>query len=70
MQVNAAAANIADATTKAQALSVANIPTFTWFDTVAKVPNLGTYLADASAQGKASGTPMLVQIIVYDLPDR
>ncbi|KAJ6528952.1 cellobiohydrolaseII [Mycena capillaripes] len=69
-EVNAAAANIADATTKAQALSVANIPTFTWFDTVAKVPNLGTYLADASAQGKASGTPMLVQIIVYDLPDR
>ncbi|KAJ7787997.1 cellobiohydrolaseII [Mycena olivaceomarginata] len=69
-EVATAAANITDAMTKAQALSVANIPTFTWFDTVAKVPNLGTYLADASAQGKESGTPMIVQIIVYDLPDR
>jgi cellulase/cellobiase CelA1 len=49
---------------------VANIPTFTWFDTVAKVPQLGTYLASASAQGKSSGTPSIVEIIVYDLPDR
>ncbi|KAJ7161508.1 cellobiohydrolase II [Mycena crocata] len=69
-EVAAAAANITDATMKAKALSVAKIPTFTWFDTIAKVPDLGTYLADASAQGKASGTPMIVQIIVYDLPDR
>ncbi|KAJ7481181.1 cellobiohydrolaseII [Mycena galericulata] len=69
-EVQAAAANITDATTKAKALSVAQIPTFTWFDQVAKVPDLGTYLADASAQGKSSGTPSLVQIIVYDLPDR
>ncbi|KAK7038104.1 glucanase [Favolaschia claudopus] len=69
-EVAAAAANISDATTKAKALSVAKIPTFTWFDTVSKVPDLGTYLADASAQGKSSGTPMIVQIVVYDLPDR
>jgi len=69
-EVTAAANNITDATTKANALSVAQIPTFTWFDQVAKVPDLGTYLAAASAQGQASGTPMLVQIIVYDLPDR
>ncbi|KAJ7172052.1 cellobiohydrolaseII [Mycena filopes] len=69
-EVAAAAANITDATTKAKALSVAKIPTFTWFDTAAKVPDLGTYLASASAQGKSSGTPSLVQIIVYDLPDR
>jgi cellulose 1,4-beta-cellobiosidase len=49
---------------KAKAASVANIPTFTWFDTVAKVPNLGTYLADAQSKNQ------LVQIVVYDLPDR
>ncbi|KAJ7080521.1 1, 4-beta cellobiohydrolase [Mycena epipterygia] len=30
---------------------------------------LGTYLADASAQGKAAGAKMLVQIIVNDVPD-
>jgi cellulose 1,4-beta-cellobiosidase len=37
---------------------------------VAKVPSLGTYLSAASAAGKSSGTPSLVQIVVYDLPDR
>ncbi|KAJ6502087.1 cellobiohydrolase II [Mycena sanguinolenta] len=68
-EVAAAAANLTG-TSQTKALSVAKIPTFTWFDTVAKVPSLGTYLADASAQGKSSGTPMIVQIIVYDLPDR
>ncbi|KAJ7286272.1 cellobiohydrolase II [Mycena rebaudengoi] len=69
-EVAAAAANISDATLKAKALKVAQIPTFTWFDTIAKVPDLGTYLADASAKGKASGTKYIVQIVVYDLPDR
>ncbi|KAG6862060.1 Beta-glucosidase cel3A [Termitomyces sp. Mi166 len=69
-EVTAAAADISDATLKAKALEVANIPTFIWFDTVAKVPTLGTYLADASAKGKASNTKYLVQIVVYDLPDR
>ncbi|KAH9483957.1 Beta-glucosidase cel3A [Psilocybe cubensis] len=69
-EVQAAAALITDSTQKAKALSVANIPTFTWFDVVAKVPQLGTYLADASAKAKAAGTKALVQIVVYDLPDR
>ncbi|KAF8892435.1 cellobiohydrolase [Infundibulicybe gibba] len=69
-EVTAAAAAISDSSLKAKALSVAKIPTFTWFDVVAKVPTLGTYLADASAKGKASGTKYLVQIVVYDLPDR
>ncbi|KDQ50909.1 glycoside hydrolase family 6 protein [Jaapia argillacea MUCL 33604] len=69
-EVTAAAANIADATTKANALSVADIPTFTWFDTAAKVPTLGTYLANAQALQTSSGQNQLVQIVVYDLPDR
>jgi len=69
-EVQAAAALITDATQKAKALSVANIPTFTWFDTINKTSTLGTYLADASAKGKASGTKYIVQIVVYDLPDR
>ncbi|CAK5265179.1 unnamed protein product [Mycena citricolor] len=69
-EVQAAAANISDATLKAKALSVAKIPTFTWLDTVSKVPQLATYLSAASAQGKSSGTPSIVQIVVYDLPDR
>jgi len=69
-EVKAAAAKISDATQKAKALKVATIPTFTWLDVASKVPTLGTYLADASAKGKASGQKYLVQIVVYDLPDR
>lgn len=59
-----------DATLKAKALEVAKVPNFIWLDVVAKVPTLGTYLASASALGKSSGNPQLVQIVVYDLPDR
>ncbi|KAF8201783.1 cellobiohydrolase II [Pholiota molesta] len=69
-EVQAAAGNITDATQSAKAASVANIPTFTWFDVIAKTPMLGTYLADAEALQKASGQKYLVQIVVYDLPDR
>ncbi|KAF5357750.1 hypothetical protein D9756_001447 [Leucocoprinus leucothites] len=69
-EVNAAAANITDSTTKAKALKVAQIPTFFWLDVVAKVPTLGTYLADAQSKQQSSGNKQLVQIVVYDLPDR
>ena len=49
---------------------MANIATFTWFDVIAKTATLGTYLADAAAKQTASGKKYLVQIVVYDLPDR
>jgi cellulose 1,4-beta-cellobiosidase len=49
---------------KAKALSVKNIPTFTWLDTIAKVPTLETYLQDAGTKNQ------LLQIVVYDLPNR
>ena len=39
-------------------------------DSVSKIPDLGTYLANASALGKSTGTKQLLQIVVYDLPDR
>ncbi|PPQ98813.1 hypothetical protein CVT24_003367 [Panaeolus cyanescens] len=69
-EVAAAAAQITDSTLKAKALKVASIPTFIWFDVIAKTPTLGTYLADASAKQKAEGKKYIVQIVVYDLPDR
>jgi cellulose 1,4-beta-cellobiosidase len=69
-EVQAAAAQITDATTKAAALSVADIPSFTWFDQVAKVPQLGWLLGNATAVQTSSGKKQIVQIIVYDLPDR
>ncbi|KAK0482531.1 cellobiohydrolaseII [Armillaria novae-zelandiae] len=53
-----------------RALEIAQVPTFTWFDAVAKVPDLGTYLADAQSLQTSSGKKYIVQIVVYDLPDR
>ncbi|CAE6490138.1 unnamed protein product, partial [Rhizoctonia solani] len=69
-EVAAAVKNISDSSVAAKAAKVANIPTFTWFDVRAKVPTLGTYLADAQAKYTSTGKKQLVQIVVYDLPDR
>jgi cellulose 1,4-beta-cellobiosidase len=64
-EIQAAVTNITDAATAAKAAKVETIPTFFWLDTVAKVPTLGTYLAQAA---KTSNS--LFQIVVYDLPNR
>lgn len=69
-EVQAAANNLSNSALKPKALEVANIPTFTWFDQVAKVPMLATYLQSASQQQNSSGQKVLVQMVVYDLPDR
>jgi len=63
-EVEKAASMISDSALKAKAASVANIPTFIWLDVVAKVPTLETYLKEAEA------SKQLLQIVVYDLPDR
>ncbi|KAL0961255.1 hypothetical protein HGRIS_006217 [Hohenbuehelia grisea] len=69
-EVDTAAAAISDSSLKAKALKVKEIPTFIWFDIVAKTPDLGTYLKDASEKGKRENKKYIVQIVVYDLPDR
>jgi cellulose 1,4-beta-cellobiosidase len=63
-EVAAAAASITDSALKAKYSAVAKVPTFIWFDVIAKVPTLETYLKDAQAKKQ------LLQIVVYDLPDR
>lgn len=69
-EVKAAAASIKDSTLAAKAAKVASIPTFTWLDVMAKVPDLGTQLADALSIQTSTGKKQLVQIVIYDLPDR
>ncbi|THV07802.1 hypothetical protein K435DRAFT_847610 [Dendrothele bispora CBS 962.96] len=68
-EVTAAAGNMTG-TAATSAASVADIPTFIWFDTMAKVADLETYLSDAESQSAADGNSYLVPIVVYDLPDR
>ncbi|KAL5511374.1 CEL3_2 [Sanghuangporus vaninii] len=65
-EVDAATAQITDATIKAKAASVANVPTFVWLDSVSKIPSLDTYLADAATKSGCT----LVPIVIYDLPNR
>ncbi|KAF3385105.1 putative 1,4-beta-D-glucan cellobiohydrolase C [Penicillium rolfsii] len=55
----------------AKASAVAKVPSFVWLDTAAKVPTMGTYLADIEAKNKAGANPPIAGIfVVYDLPDR
>lgn len=69
-EIAAAASAISDATLKTKAASIANVPTFTWLDSVSKIPDLGTDLAAAKKLQDSTGQKQVVQIVVYDLPDR
>ncbi|KAL4891459.1 putative 1,4-beta-D-glucan cellobiohydrolase C [Aspergillus ambiguus] len=54
-----------------KASAVAKVPSFTWLDTAAKVPTMGTYLADIKAKNAAGANPPIAgAFVVYDLPDR
>ncbi|EMR88865.1 putative cellobiohydrolase ii protein [Botrytis cinerea BcDW1] len=56
-----------------KAAAVAKVPTFYWLlsDTAAKVPLMGTYLANIRALNKAGANPPVAgTFVVYDLPDR
>ncbi|KAH1496016.1 hypothetical protein LV164_002303 [Aspergillus fumigatus] len=54
-----------------KASAVAEVPSFVWLDVAAKVPTMGTYLADIQAKNKAGANPPIAGIfVVYDLPDR
>ncbi|KAJ6263886.1 Exoglucanase-6A [Drechslerella dactyloides] len=53
----------------AAAKAVATVPSFVWFDNIAKVPTLDGYLADIRAK-RAGGQDLIGIFVVYDLPDR
>ncbi|KAK1142376.1 hypothetical protein N8T08_007928 [Aspergillus melleus] len=55
----------------AKASAVAKVPSFVWLDTAAKVPSMGTHLADIKSKNAAGVSPPIAGIfVVYDLPDR
>ncbi|CAG7922049.1 unnamed protein product [Penicillium olsonii] len=58
-------------TAKAAASLVAEVPSFYWLDTAAKVPTMDTMLAEIKAKNDAGANPPIAaQFVVYDLPDR
>ena len=46
------------------------VPVFYWIDSMARIANLSIVLDGAVAQAQKTGDKMLVQIIIYDIPDR
>lgn len=54
-----------------KASAVAKVGTFAWLDSAAKVPSMGTYLADIQKQNTAGANPPIIgAFVVYDLPNR
>jgi cellulose 1,4-beta-cellobiosidase len=54
-----------------KAAAVAQVPTFVWLDTRAKVPLVGTYLENIRQLNKAGANPPIAgAFVIYDLPDR
>ncbi len=52
-------------------LQLTKVPTFIWLDSLTKVQTqLSRYLADARSQMSRDGQKRLVQIVLYDIPDR
>ncbi|OQN95632.1 putative 1,4-beta-D-glucan cellobiohydrolase C [Cryoendolithus antarcticus] len=59
------------ASLQAKASAVANVGTYVWLDTAAKVPTMDTYLADIASKNAAGASPpILGAFVVYDLPNR
>ena len=55
----------------AAASAAANVGSFVWLDTAAKVPTMDTYLTNIEGLNKAGASPQVMgAFVVYDLPDR
>ncbi|CUA71458.1 hypothetical protein RSOLAG22IIIB_09573 [Rhizoctonia solani] len=54
----------------ARAAKVAQVPTFIWISDTSAVNTISEYLKDASDIQKSTGQKQIVQLVVYNLPDR
>ncbi|CAE6383720.1 unnamed protein product [Rhizoctonia solani] len=54
----------------AKAAKVAEVPTFIWISDTAAVSTISGYLKDAAAIQKSTGKKQIVQLVVYNLPER
>jgi cellulose 1,4-beta-cellobiosidase len=67
-KVEAAAASVP--ASAAQFRKVEAFPTAIWLDSIAKAGETTRYLDAAAAQQKASGQPVVIVFVIYDLPNR
>ncbi len=69
--VEAAIANMTDPSLQAGAAVVMQSPTFLWLDSTATfIADLKSLLTSARSAQQSDGVPRLVQIVLYDIPDR
>ncbi|KAF9885953.1 hypothetical protein FE257_012128 [Aspergillus nanangensis] len=55
----------------AAASAAAEVPSFNWLDTNAKVPSMGEFLKNIQAENAGGASPPIAgQFVVYNLPDR
>ncbi|CAE6475217.1 unnamed protein product [Rhizoctonia solani] len=54
----------------AKAAKVAEIPVFSWIYDTSSVNDISGYLKDAAAIQKKTGKKQIVQLVIYNLPDR
>ncbi|KAB2569251.1 putative cellobiohydrolase ii protein [Lasiodiplodia theobromae] len=71
-EVSVAAASLSSAGSTAlaaQATKVAEVPSFYWLDTRAKIPMIDDFAKDVQTKN-AAGAKLTLPLVVYDLPDR
>jgi len=69
-EVAPAAAAESSATVQGQMYTVANQPTALWLTQMSSIPVLQQNVAEAYAQSQTSNQPIVMTIVVYDLPQR
>ncbi|KAK7928636.1 hypothetical protein PG985_005634 [Apiospora marii] len=59
-----------DTTNAAKVRSIQDIGSFVWVSNIASLPNIDAAIESARAAQKATGTPQMVGLVLYNLPDR
>jgi len=54
----------------ARVRTVQHTGTFLWITTVSAIPDIATAIKEARAVKKKTGQPQIVELVLYDLPDR
>jgi cellulose 1,4-beta-cellobiosidase len=59
-----------DSLNAARTRTVQGIGTFLWISSVSDVPDIAKAISEARAEQLRTGRPQIVELVVYDLPDR
>lgn len=69
-QTHAAFATRGDTANAEKVRAIQDIGTFVWVSNIASLPNIDAAIASARAVQEETGTPQIVGLVLYNLPDR